>query len=94
MIQPDRSNHALEGDPALHNLKHLTYSCRTLVEHVHHMSVSGYAYLRGDQMNMQRLGCLCPLSLALSTALVIVWVVISEHDGERLRTRCKLPSQP
>ena len=62
------------------------------MEHVHHMSVSGYAQRRGDQMNMQRVGCLCPLFLALSTALVIVWAVISEHDGETLGTRCRLPS--
>jgi len=55
------------------------------VEHVHHMSVSGYTQLRGDQMNIQREGCLCPLFLVLSTALVIVWVVISDHDGESLR---------
>jgi len=62
------------------------------VEHVHHMSVSGYVWLRGDQMNMQRVGCLCPLFLALSTSLVIVWAVNSEHDGERLGTMCRLPS--
>jgi len=49
------------------------YSRRTIVEHVHHMSVSGYLQLRGDQINMQRVGFLCPLFLALSTALVIVW---------------------
>ena len=61
------------------------YSRRTIVEHVHHMSVSGYTQLRGDQMNIQREGCLCPLFLVLSTALVIVWVVISDHDGENLR---------
>jgi len=47
-------------------------------------------------MNMQQVGCLCSLFLALSSALVIMWAVISEHDGERLGerlgTRCMLPS--
>jgi len=62
------------------------------VEHAHHMFVSGYVQFRGDQMNMQLVGCLCPLFLALSSALVIVWVVISEHDGETLGTRCRLTS--
>ena len=28
---------------------------------VHHTSVRGYAQLHGDQMNIQRVGCLCPL---------------------------------
>jgi len=54
---------------------HRIYSRRTIAEHVHHMSVSGYAQLRGHQMNIQWVGCLCPLFLALSTALVIVWAV-------------------
>jgi len=39
------------------------------------------------------IGYLCPLFLVLSTALVIVWAVISEHDGGRLGTRCRLPSE-
>ena len=35
------------------------------MEHVQHMSVSGFVQLCGDQMNMQRVGCLCTLFLAL-----------------------------
>jgi len=34
-------------------------------ESVLHTSVSGYAQSRGDQINIQRVGCLCPLYLAL-----------------------------
>ena len=43
-------------------------------------------------MNMEPVGCLYPLFLALSTVLVIVWAVISEHDGETLGTRFRIPS--
>jgi len=54
---------------------------------VHHTSDSGYAQSRGDQINIRRVGCLCLLFLALATALVMVWAVISEHDGERLEKK-------
>jgi len=67
------------------------YSCRTLVEHVHHTSVREYAQSRGDQINIQRVWCLCPLSLALYHCWVMAWALIWVHDGERLATRCRLP---
>jgi len=35
------------------------------VEHVHHIFVSGYAQSRGDQIDIQQVGCLFPLFLAL-----------------------------
>jgi len=56
------------------------------------MSVSSYAQWRGDQINIQRIGCLFPLFLALYHCGVMAWMVISEHDGERLGTMCRLPS--
>ena len=92
MIRADRSNHDLSAT--------WRYTPRRIEgafwqgprKPFHHTSVSGYAQLRGDQINIQRVRCLCPLYLALSTALVIVWAVISEHDGERLVTMCRLPS--
>ena len=36
-----------------------------LGEPVHNTSGSGYAQSRGDQINIQRVGCLCPLFLAI-----------------------------
>jgi len=41
------------------------YAWRARGEPIHHTSVSGYAQLRGDQINIQRVECLCPLFLAL-----------------------------
>jgi len=57
-------------------------------------SFSGYAQSRGDMINIQRVGVFVLSSQRSTTALVMAWVVISAHDGERLRTRYRLPSQP
>ena len=66
------------------------YPCRTWVEHVHHTSVSGYAQSRGDQINIQRVGCLCPVFLSLYHCRVMAWAEISERDRERLDMWCRL----
>jgi len=76
----------------MHTLKCLGAFVRTLVEHVHYTSVSGYAESRGDQIDIQRVALLCPPFLAICHCWVMAWEVISEHDGERLDMWCRLSS--
>ena len=63
------------------------------MEHVHRISVSGHAQSSGDHINIQRDLCLCTLFLALFHCVGDgVGGDLSTGWGERLGTRCSLPS--